>query len=223
MQDLALQGHDLQLEDVVNRQAVFQAVNAPGILRHIAPDGAGELRRGVWGIEEAQMGHGFRDGQVAHTGLDPRATAIGIYGQDAVELGQAEQDTAGIGQGPAGQSGPGPTGHHRHAELVAVAQDGLNLSHGFRQDHDRGHGAIGRQTVAFEGPHALDGGDQIARLHQGRQGRHQTCRVHGAEGRVEPWIELIKHGQTWSAPRPGVNLSGHHIPPRVSRLDWLES
>ena len=53
---LAGDQHHLDAEHVVGGQAVFQAVHAAGILRHVAADRAGDLRRGVGRIVEAAVG-----------------------------------------------------------------------------------------------------------------------------------------------------------------------
>jgi hypothetical protein len=43
-EDFAAHQHDFAAEQVVGGHAVFQAMHAAGIFRHIAADGAGDLR-----------------------------------------------------------------------------------------------------------------------------------------------------------------------------------
>ena len=54
-QDLAGDQDDLDAEHVVRGHAVFQAMHAAGILRDIAADGAGDLRRRVGRVIKAAM------------------------------------------------------------------------------------------------------------------------------------------------------------------------
>ena len=42
-QVLAFNGEDVDLEQIVHGQPVFQAMHAPGIFGHVAADGAGNL------------------------------------------------------------------------------------------------------------------------------------------------------------------------------------
>ena len=52
-QHLAGHQHHFEAEDVVGGHAVFQAMHAAGILRDIAADGAGDLRRRIGRVIEA--------------------------------------------------------------------------------------------------------------------------------------------------------------------------
>ena len=54
--DLAGDQHHLEAENVVGRHAVFQAMHAAGIFRHVAADGAGDLRRRIGRVIESGMG-----------------------------------------------------------------------------------------------------------------------------------------------------------------------
>ena len=51
--DLAVEGDQPHAEQVVDGDAVFQAMRAAGIHRDIAADGAGELRGRIGRVEEA--------------------------------------------------------------------------------------------------------------------------------------------------------------------------
>ena len=52
--DLAVHQHQLDAQHVVGGQAVFQAMHAAGIFRHIAADGAGDLAGGIRRVIEAR-------------------------------------------------------------------------------------------------------------------------------------------------------------------------
>ena len=54
-QHLAGHQHHFEAEDVVGGHAVFQAMHAAGILRDVAADGAGDLRRRIGRVIEARV------------------------------------------------------------------------------------------------------------------------------------------------------------------------
>ena len=68
--DLAVAGRETHLEQVMDGQAVLQAVHAAGVLRHVAADGAGDLRRGVGRVEESVRPGRLGDREVGHARLD---------------------------------------------------------------------------------------------------------------------------------------------------------
>lgn len=45
-EELAVRGDQAHFEEIVDGQAVLEAVHAAGVFRHVAADGAGDLRRG---------------------------------------------------------------------------------------------------------------------------------------------------------------------------------
>ncbi|MCY1351180.1 hypothetical protein D9M69_374390 [compost metagenome] len=82
---LALDGDDLQAQHVVHGQAVLQAMHAAGVLRHVAADGAGDLRRRVRGVVEAVWRRRLGDRQVAHAGLHTGEAPDRVDFEDALE------------------------------------------------------------------------------------------------------------------------------------------
>ena len=148
-QQFAVDRDQAQAEHVVYRQPVLQAVHAAGVFRHVATDRASDLGRGVGRVVQAPRGHRLADRQVAHAGLDPRELVGVIDFQDAVELGQAEQNAALVRQRAARQPGSRPARHDRHLQPVADPHHRLHLLDGFRQDHRQRQLAIGGQAVAF--------------------------------------------------------------------------
>ena len=148
-EQLPLDADDLQRLYVVNGEAVLQAVDAAGVFGHVAPDGARDLGRGVGCVVEAEGVGCLRDGQVAHTGLYPGDLAPGVDFENLLELGEAEQDTAAVRQGAAGQTGAGTPGHHWHLQRVAEPHDGLHLLDAVGERHQQGQLAIGGQAIAF--------------------------------------------------------------------------
>ena len=124
-------------------------MHATGILGHIAADGAGDLRGGIGGVEQAMRRGRFGNGQVAHTGLDTGGTAVRVHVPDPVEAGHRHQHAAGMGQGTAGEPRASPARHQWHVQRTAEADDGLHLRFGVGNDHHQGQLAISTQAVAF--------------------------------------------------------------------------
>src|SRR5690606_30805099 len=101
--DLAVHQHHLDAENIVGGKAVFQAVNAAGVLRDVAADGAGDLRGRVRRVIEAFMLHRLGDAQVGDTRLRDHNTVGIVDLEDAVELAHHEQDRILERQGAAGK------------------------------------------------------------------------------------------------------------------------
>ena len=84
---LTRDGVALHLDDVVHREAVFEAVHAAGVFGHVAADGAGDLTRRIGRVIQAVGGGGLRNGEVAHTGLHHGGLGQWVDVKDLVELG----------------------------------------------------------------------------------------------------------------------------------------
>ena len=168
-------------------------MNPSGILGHIAADGAGDLGRGVWGVEETQMSHGLGDRQVAHARLDPGGAGVGVDIQDCIEPRHAEQHAAGEGEGTAGQARAGTARHDGNAHLGASAQHRLNLRHGLGQGDSGGQGTVSREAIALIGLHAFNGRHQAALGQQGFQHRAEPRRVDRGKLRVQLGVKDVEH------------------------------
>ena len=169
---VAVHQHDLAAEHIVRGQSVFEAVHPAGILRHIAADGAGDLRGRVGRVVEAAMGNRLGDREIGHARLHHGDPVGEIDLADAVEPRHPEQHAVTQRQGPAGQRGAGPAGNHLDPVGMAIAEHARHLVDGSRQHHHHGKLAIGGETVGFIGPHlALGGNDPLAR-HEGPQRPH---------------------------------------------------
>ena len=164
-QDLAAHQNQFTAEHIVGGDAVFQAVNAARIFRHIAADGAGNLRRRIGRIIEARMIDRLRDRKIGDAWLDHRHPVLEIDGADALELGHAEQNAVAQRQRATGQRCPCPARHHLDAFAMAIGQHGGDLLGGLRQHHDHRERPIGGEAVAFVGPHGLFGRDHPLARH----------------------------------------------------------
>ena len=80
---LTFHGEAAHLEDVVQRQAVFEAVHAAGVFGHVAANGAGDLAAGVGRVVQTVGRSRLADGQVAHAALHHGGPAALVDFQDA--------------------------------------------------------------------------------------------------------------------------------------------
>ena len=168
-EQFAFDGDEADLQNVVHRQAVFQAMHAAGILRDVAADRTGDLAGRIGRVIQAVWRGRFRDRRVAHARLYARHARERIDVQDALHLRHHQQQALCVGQGAAGEAGPGAAEHDRHAAFVADAQDFADLVFRFRQGYEQRHALIGGHAIAFEGLQVLAFVQQRRR----RQGRGQ--------------------------------------------------
>jgi len=134
-------------------EPVFQAVHAAGILRHVAADGAGDLRGRVGRVVEPLPFHGVGDAEIGDARLRHHA-AVGIVDlEDAAEAAHDQQHGVLQRQRAARQRGAGAARHDADAALVAIFEDAGNLGHGLRQHHHQGNLAVGGEAVGLEGAH----------------------------------------------------------------------
>ncbi len=179
--DLAGDEHNLNTENVVGRHAVFEAMHATGILRYVAADAAGDLRRRIGRVIESGVRDGAADGEIGDSGFGHHHTIGKIDFADAVELGQAEQHAVPQRECAAGERGAGAARHHFDSSSVAIAQHIGNLLGGLGQHHHHGHLAVGRERIRFKGFHrGLDRDDALTR-DDGAQCVHNfgAAREHG--------------------------------------------
>ncbi len=148
--EFAVPGSDHQLQQVVDREAVLEAVDAAGILRDVAADGARELRRRVRRVEEPVRGCGVRDREIGDAGLDPGEAPSGIHFENAVQSRQHQQDAAFHRQCAAGQAGAGASRHDRDAVPGCGPQHREYLVHAAGQRDEIGCSPVGGERVAFE-------------------------------------------------------------------------
>ncbi|MNL43027.1 hypothetical protein D3C87_1655180 [compost metagenome] len=138
----AIDRQDVDLEQVMHGQPVFQAMHATGIFCDVTADGAGDLRRGIGRVVQAERRGGLGNRQVAHPRLDPCGARGGVDMQDLIEARHDQQHAFFQRQGSTGQTGAGPPGNHCHPVLVAQAQHPLNLRNFTRQHHQHRRSAI---------------------------------------------------------------------------------
>ena len=89
---------------------------------------AGELRGRVGRVEEALRRDRAGDGEIGDAGLDPGGAVGEVDVEDAVHLGDADDDRVLLRDGAAGERGAGAARHHLDALLMAEAQHGATSS-----------------------------------------------------------------------------------------------
>ena len=115
VEDLAVDGDDLQAEQIVGGDAVFQAMRAAGVHVDVAADHAGELAGRVGRVEEAAGPDRVGDADIGDAGLHHGA-AIGVVDvEDAVHPHHADDHGILHRQRAAGQRRAGAAGHHANA------------------------------------------------------------------------------------------------------------
>ena len=124
---LAIDSHQLEAENVVGGQPVFEAVHPAGILGDIAADRARDLTRRIRRIIKPGMLDRLGQSQVGHAGLSHDAAIVVIDFENAVELGHAEQYPIGQWQGAPGQRGAGAARHDLDTHFAAIAQNRRDL------------------------------------------------------------------------------------------------
>ena len=170
-QNLACHQHQLTAENIVGGHAVFEAMHAAGILRDIAADAAGDLRRRIGRVIEALLLDRLRHRQIGDARLDHGDAIVVVDLADMVEFAEAEEDAVAERQRAARQRSAGAARHDLDALLVAIGENGRDLRRGLRQYHHHGQLPIGGQPVAFERPHPLFGGDDAFARHDALEGR----------------------------------------------------
>jgi hypothetical protein len=101
VENLAVEGDEPDAEKVVGRDAVLQAMRAARVHRDVAADRAGKLRGRVGRVEKAFGPNRFGNRQIGHTGFHPGEAIGEVHLQDAVHLGQRDDDRVFLRDRPA--------------------------------------------------------------------------------------------------------------------------
>ncbi len=213
VEDFAVDGDDLQAQQVVGGDAVFQAVRAAGVHVDVAADHAGELAGRIGRIEEPVGRDRVGDADIGHARLHDGA-AIGVVDvEDLVHPHHADDDRILHRQRAAGQRRAGAARDHPHAVAVAEAQDGGDLFGGLRQRDGERHLAVGRQPVGLVRLQAERFGDEAAFGQQRAQAGDDGCRGGPSLGLR---VRLTDHGG-----RPRLEFFLSYSGVRVRRTDVL--
>ena len=143
--------HDLRAGDVVDREAVLEAVRAARVLRDVAADRADLLARRVGGVEVAVGGDGARHVEVRDARLDDDALALEVDLEDPAHPGDGDDDPVRDGERAAGEAGAGAARDERDPVARAEPEHGLHLVRRAREHDARGLRAPAGEAVAVVG------------------------------------------------------------------------
>ena len=149
-QDLAVDRHHFDADDVVGREAVFKAMNSARILGDVPADRAGDLARWVGRIIEAQTLHGVGDAKIGHAGLSDHAAVGDIDVEDLIELAHGEKNAVSERQSAARERCSGAARDDLDLVGGAIAHDFDHLRRRLRKHGDHRRLAISGQSVTFE-------------------------------------------------------------------------
>ena len=187
LEQLAVGQDHLRARDVVDREAVLQAVRAAGVLRDVAADRADLLARRVGRVVVAVRRDGAGHVEVRDAGLDDDALALEVDLEDAVHAGERDHDPVRDRQRAAGEPGAGAARDERHALAGAEANHGLHL--------------LGRARAARRTPAGAPPGQSVALVR--RQLLRLRDHVLGADRLAQVVHELGGRGTRRSYSRPG--------------------
>src|SRR5262249_33806554 len=114
-------------EYVVHGQAVLQAVHAARVLGDVAADGAGDLTRWIGRVAETIRRDRFRDGEIAHAGLDRRGARALVDVEDAIEPGERKRAARAVRQRSTGERRAGTTRYNRRLHRATATEYVLHL------------------------------------------------------------------------------------------------
>ena len=198
--------HHLVADDVIQGGAVFEGERAAGVLGDVAAERRRGLGRRVHGEKQA-LGRGRLDGGHGDdTGLGAQGHGLGVDVQDALELGQAEDDRAPMGRdGAAGQARAAAPGNDGEFELVGQAQDVADVFHGLGQEHAQGHLHAQIRGVGGTLDQGMRRGDHVLGRHEPAQTFDQIV----AETAVR--LENVPEGLVGPADGTGILAPGFGV------------
>ena len=199
--DLTGDQHQLAAEQVIRGHPVFEAMHPAGILRHVAADGAGDLRGWIGRVVEAGMLDCLRHRQIGDARLDDDDPIGEIDLADTIELGHAQENAVGQRQGATRERGARPARHHLDALRVTEAQHPAHLLGGFGQHDHHGQRAVGGQPIGFVGAHFPLGRYHALTRNDGPQRRHDA--VAAGKHRLIQRRHRHGHGRAPAAARTG--------------------
>ena len=160
-EQLAVGQDDLRAGDVVDREAVLEAVRAAGVLRDVAADGADLLARRVGGVEVALGGDGAGHVEVRDARLDDHALALEVDLEDPAHPRDGDDDPVRDGKRAAGEARPGAARDEGDAVARAQPKHRLHLLGRARKHDARGLRAPAREPVAVVGREVLGGREHV--------------------------------------------------------------
>src|SRR5205823_12382806 len=116
--------------DVMHGKAVFQAVDAARVLRDVAADRTGDLRRRVWRVIQAIGRDRLGDREVTHARLHDSRARFAVDRNNPVELRERENDAGRCRHSAARQTRARAARDDRNTRLVTPPQNRDDLRFG---------------------------------------------------------------------------------------------
>ena len=136
--------HDQAFDDVIERDAVLEAMRSASIFRHVAANRADALAGRIGGVLQAVAGRGTREFRIDDAGFDHRHAIHRIDAQNFREAIESDQHDV-VGKCTTGQTGAGTAWHERHPGR------GQRLYHVYDFVLRAGeHGKVGKRAISRE-------------------------------------------------------------------------
>ena len=158
----AIGENDIERDDVVEGDAVLEAVRTTRVFGDVATDRAHGLAGRIWCVLQSMRCDGTRQLRVDDTGFDVRNTILRIDFDDARQPIESEYHDV-IGERTAGEARAGTPWHKRHTLTRERTNDPDHFVLRARKNRQRGQRAIAWEPVCVEG-HKLS----LAPLHPAR-------------------------------------------------------
>ena len=168
LEQLAVREHDLRSGDVVDREAVLEAVGAARVLRHVAADRADLLAGRIGCVEVAVRRDGPGHVEVRHARLHDDALALDVDLENPAHPGDRDDDPVRHGERTAGEAGARAAGDERHPVACAEPEDGLHVVRRAREHDAGGLGTPAGEAVAVVGREPLGLRDHELLAHRER-------------------------------------------------------
>jgi hypothetical protein len=152
--DLAAGQHHFDSRHMIDGDAVQQRVRPAGILRNVAADGASFLAGRIGREVQPEMRDMFRQLQVDDARLHHGARVLHIDLEDAVHARECNDETAGLGNRAAAQSGTCATPDHGNVVRRGQAHNLRNLL-GVRRKDDGAWSALADSRVVLVQHHVF--------------------------------------------------------------------
>ena len=203
--DFAVGQDDFEAHDVIARDAVFQAAQAAGILRHVAADGGDLHRAGIGRIKQAR-----RAGAASAMAsvVTPASTSSVRFARSSSRMRSifTRQSTmqSGHGQAAAAQAGARTARDDGRFGRVGELQDCRDLLGGCGEHDAAGHLLHRRRAVERVGDEVFLGGEDVFRtddLPECGEGVLRECHSRCSRRMLdEPWrvkeTEVKRHRKT---------------------------
>ena len=133
---LTVREHGVDAEDVMHREAVFEAVRAAGVLGDVAADRADHLARWIGRVVAAERRDAAGDLEIRHARLRDDAKVRNVDLEDTIHFRKADEDAVGGRQRAARQARATSPRDEWHAFAMTEPYDSLDFGGG-RWQHDR--------------------------------------------------------------------------------------